>query len=927
MIEENNPLLQTKLHRPRLASDLVIRPRLLEMLNRGLEGRLTLVCAPAGFGKTTLVSSWIESISQSGNGVTSPYPAAWLSLDEYDSDLNLFLRYFIAALRTIFKDACPETDELLQARQQPPLTVLSKTLSNEIERLPEHFILVLDDYHLLQGDAVHNLLNQWVRHWPRPLHLVLIARKDPPLSLASLRARGKLSEIRSRDLRFTDNETVTFLDRVLEKSLRNPVIALLKERTEGWIAGLKLATLWLRAAGNTDQVLDSLPITDSGVADYLMDEVLSHQLPAIQMFLLKTSILNRFCAPLCEAVIGESDPAWNISASIDWLERLNLFVTSLDSRKEWYRYHRLFQEFLQNRLSAGLGSGQVKELHVRAASWFADQGLVEEALHYALEAKDHDLAARLMEQGLRDVLNREDRPTLERWSRLLPEEVVQKHPGLMMIKAWALQFLFQLDAQARVLRQVEELLDADGSASLLTDDLQILRGQITGLRMQEAYFNNQPTLAITLCHETLALLPRSWIYIRGGVMQYMGMCMQTNGQAAEAERQLLEEYEAHPDKADIYALRILVGLCYNHLKTGQLEQTRQIARLLLQGANESRLPVLQSWGEYFLGIVHYHWNEVDFAARHFTRILDNRYTAQITVFRDAVAGLAVIHQAKGESSEAWQMVELISQFDLEQRGIENDRTRSLRACLLLSQGDMDAAGRWAGAFTDLPPDQPFMWLEEPQVTRAQVLVARGGDDDLRLALQILDALDEIADRTHNTCHKIEVLALRALALDAQGNSADADRALCQSIDLSQPGGFIRVYLDLGAPMQAMLSRLAGYGTVVGQSSAAGAQGSAAPTIHRILAAFAGSRGGTGFRDDQFRTKAPDSEFVEPLTGREHEILALMGEPLSPKEIAFRLGISRSTVKRHSATIYRKLGVNSRWEAVAKAKTLSVLPIR
>ena len=222
MTEASAILLQTKLHRPRLASDLVLRPRLLELLNRGLEGRLTLVCAPAGFGKTTLVSSWIESITQSPSGVTSPLPAAWLSLDEYDSDLHLFLRYFIAALRTIFKDACAETEELLQAGQHIPLSVLSKTLSNELERLPEHFILVLDDYHSIQGDAVHDLLNQWMRHWPRPLHLVLIARKDPPLPLANLRARGKISEIRSRDLRFTDNETVRFLDRVLEKSLQDP---------------------------------------------------------------------------------------------------------------------------------------------------------------------------------------------------------------------------------------------------------------------------------------------------------------------------------------------------------------------------------------------------------------------------------------------------------------------------------------------------------------------------------------------------------------------------------------------------------------------------------------------------------------------------------------------------------------------------------
>ena len=267
--------------------------------------------------------------------------------------------------------------------------------------------------------------------------------------------------------------------------------------------------------------------------------------------------------------------------------------------------------------------------------------------------------------------------TLERWLSLLPEVMIRQRPWLLMIKAWALQFLWQLDAQTRVLQQVEDLLDADGGASLPADDLQILRGQIAGLGAQEAYFNNQPAQAIILCQKALALLPPSWGYVRGGVLQYLGMSMQASGQERAAERLLLDEYEAKAGKADAFTLRLLVGLCFNHLITGQLERTNKIARLLLQEANDTRLPILQSWGEYFLGIVHYLWNELDFAARHFTRILENRYTAQISAFRDAVAGLALIHQANGQAAEALQLVELISQFDLEQKGIEDDRTRSL----------------------------------------------------------------------------------------------------------------------------------------------------------------------------------------------------------------------------------------------------------
>ena len=413
-----------------------------------------------------------------------------------------------------------------------------------------------------------------------------------------------------------------------------------------------------------------------------------------------------------------------------------------------------------------------------------------------------------MSAGLRDVLNREDRPTLERWLRLLPEEMIQRDPGLLMIKVWALEFTWRLDLQAQVLQQVEELLDSDVGASLPADDLQILRGQILSVKAQQAYFSNQTMLAIDLCQQALALLPPSWTFVRGGAMIYLGMSMQASGQALEAERLLLAEYESCGDKTDAYALFLLLSLCFIYLNSGQLEQTRRIAQVLLQGASRSRVAIMKNWADWFLGVVHYQRNELEAAAQHFTQIVENRYTAQITTYRDAVAGLALIHQIQGESAGARQMVESISQFDLEQRGSEDERTRSLRARLMLLQGDLEGAGRWADTFTDPPPDQPLMWLEEPQVTRARVLLARGTDADLRLALQILDALDEIADRTHNTRYKIEILALRALALDAQGETSAADAELKQALDLARPGGFIRVFVDLGEPMQEMLRRLA-----------------------------------------------------------------------------------------------------------------------
>ena len=349
------------------------------------------------------------------------------------------------------------------------------------------------------------------------------------------------------------------------------------------------------------------------------------------------------------------------------------------------------------------------------------------------------LAARQMSSGLRDTLNREDRPTLERWLRLLPEEMIEQQPGLLMIRVWALQFLWRLDLQGRVLDQVEGLLDSDGSKELPLDDLQMLHGQIFTLRAQQAFFSNQNLRAIDLSRQALALLPRTWTFGRGGTMLFLSLAMQASGQAHEVERLLLEEYEAYDDKTQIYALMLLRSLSFIYLNTGQLEQARQSAQVLLQNSTRSGVAIMKNWSDWFLGVIFYQRNELESAKQHFSKIVENLYTVQITTLRDAVAGLALIHQIKGESTEAWRMVESISQLDLEQRGSEDERTRSLRARLSLLQGDMEGAGRWVDTFSDPPPDRPLLWLEEPQVTRVKVLLARGGGADIELALQIFSS--------------------------------------------------------------------------------------------------------------------------------------------------------------------------------------------
>ncbi len=929
---EYAPPISTKLHRPQVTANLVVRPRLVEMLNRGLSVPLTLVCAPAGFGKTTLVSAWIRDTGAANDARGGSLATAWLSLDEGDSDLNVFLRSFIAAIHAPLPGACAATLALLSAPERHPPELLHATLSNELALAPRPFLVVLDDYHLIGGSAVHDLLSALFRHWPSPLHLVLISRSNPPLPLPRLRASDQIVEIRSRDLRFTSEETACFMEKALGPYVFRPspaAFALLEERTEGWAAALQLTALSMAAADDTDvapalQAGPSLALlagpslalpagVDAGIADYLVDEVLSRQPDDIQEFLLLTSILDRFCAELCAAVVAVRGFKCDVRSCLDRLVQANLFVTALDSTRTWYRYHHLFRDFHRHRVLAAIGQKQVADLHRAAAAWFDENDLIDEAVSHALMSGDPDLAAQFMEAALCDVLNRDDRPALERWLRILPDEVIERRPGMLMVKAWAFQFSWRPQAQARVLEQVEALItDHAGTASDL-GEASILRGQMLTLAGQAAFLRNQNAHAAALCQDALALLPPAWQYARGGAAIYLGLAMQASGQGPAVEQQLLDYYESLTHKATAYGLRLLLALGFTYVQEGRLDQVRQIAQAILPQAIQSGLVIPRFWAHYFLGIVHYHRNQLDLAQQHFDAVVQARFITQILTARASATGLVLIQQARGLDAEAWRTVERLSEFDRETRGAEDPSTRSLRARLMLLQGDLEGAAAWADTLTTPPPDQPLLWLDEPHLTKVRILLARRNDGDGPAALQLLDALHEIAQRTHNRCHEIELLALRALALELNGESGDALAALLKAVQLAWVGGFVRLFVEMGPPMQSMLERL-------------GRRGLAVEMIRRILAAFP-KPDTTSVLITEGKAQHGRHAVYEHLTGRELDVLMLLRERLSNKEIAQKLNLSTTTVKRHTANIYGKLGVNRRWEAVIKAEAHGLLPPR
>ena len=727
-----------------------------------------------------------------------------------------------------------------------------------------------------------------------------------------------LNEIRSRSLRFTPDETLAYLKQMHISDQSQNALDILQEQFEGWPAGLHLVVLTMRSEITQETVLSELPTDKSNVTGYLITEVINQQLPVIHSFLLKTSILDRFCAPLCEAILGEHDSAWSVRACLDWIERAELFIIPLDDHREWFRFHHLFQELLQQRLTNEMSPEQIANMHHQASIWFEEHNLLEEAMQHALAAGDPQLANHQMTIGMRDVINREDWPTLVRWLRLLPEEMIQRDPWLLMIRVWILELTWRLEQQAKVIAQVGELVNSDIGASMPEDDLKILRGQILMIRSQQLYFYNQTTQVIEMTREALALLPPMWTFVRGAAMLWLGLAMQSRGQFVEAERLLLDEYGSCSDKTEIYPLVNLQSLGYIYLWTGQLEKAIKIGQVLIQGATASNITIMKNWGDYFVGVAYYQRNELELAENYFNQIIKNRYVAHGSAYRDAVTGLALIQQRKGERAAAWQLVETISRSDIEETGAEDSRTGSVRAWLQLLQGDLADASRWVDTFSSLPPDQPIIWLEEPQVTRARILVARRSQGDLTLAMQVLDALDEIVDRTHNTPYKIEILAIRALAHEAQGERDSAEADLKNALNLAQLGGFVRVFVDLGKPMQELLQRLSG-------------QGDSIETIRPILAAFSIDNKNPQPEINTVREDFPalptPSMLVDPLTPRELEILDLLREPMSIKKIAYKLNISYETCRRHTANIYSKLVVNRRWDAVTRAEELKILSPR
>ena len=884
----DSPILGTKLYIPPPPPKLVLRPRLSERLDEGLRRKLTLISAPAGFGKTTLVSAWVAGCGRQ---------VAWLSLDAGDNNTTRFLTYFIAALRTIAPNFGEGVLAVLQSPQPPPTEAMLTALLNEISSIPDDFVLVLDDYHVLDARPVDAALAFLLEHLPPQMGLVIATREDPTLPLARLRGRGQLAELRVVDLRFTPSEAAGFLKQVMGLDLSEEDIDALETRTEGWIAGLQLAAISLQGHQDTTSFIKSFTGSHHFVLDYLVEEVLQKQPESVQTFLLRTSILDRLCGPLCDAVLLDAPASGQ--ETLEYLERANLFLVPLDNERHWYRYHHLFADLLRQRLRQGAASSTkdgrygVAELHIRASQWYEDNGLEIEAFHHAVAANDVERAERLVEGKGTPLHLRGLVTSMLDWLGSLPKAVMDARPSLW-VKYGSLTLVVGQTTG------VEEKLAA-GEAALQgaaeDDKTRYLIGQIAAARATLALTRYDVVTMIDQSRRALKYLPAKNRALRANAHWTLGFAYMLEGDRAAARQALIEAISLSQAAGDIFTtILATIGLGVVQEADNELYQAAETHRRVLQLAGDQPLAIIY---EAHLGVARilYEWNDLDAAEQHgrLSLHLARQYEKVIDRFILCEVFLARLKLAQGDVDGAAAILAEASQSVREQNfAFRIPEVAAAQVLLLLRQGNLAAAAHLAQTH-ELP------------LSQARVYLAHG---DTSAALAVLEPLRQQMEARGWQDERLKIMVLQAVALHVHGDKDRAGQLLGDALTLAEPGGFIRIFVDEGAPMAQLLSEAATHGIVPDFTG-------------KLLAAFKAEEqrnsGQPHLISPQF-----SQPLIEQLTQREIDVLRLIAQGFSNSEISERLFLALDTVKGHNRKIFEKLQVQRRTEAVARARELGLL---
>ena len=905
-------LLQTKFYRPKARRGAVSRPRLREQLDRGLASSVTIVSAPAGFGKSTMLAVWLEQVAAHGGDELA---AAWLSLDAGDDDPAPFWTYVIAALRTIAPDVGAEALALVETPGPISPQALLTGLLNDLAGAGRELVLVLDDYHVIETRAVHDGLAFLIANLPPNVHLILASRADPPLPLARLRARGDLVEVRAADLRFTAEEASDYLTGAMGLSLTPQQISTLDDRTEGWIAALQLAALSMRGREDIAGFVAGFAGDDRYIVDYLVEEVLQNQPPEVRSFLLHTSILGRMTAPLGDAVTGRSDSR----AMLEALDRANLFLVPLDDHRHWYRYHHLFAEVLQARLIEEQPDA-VPELHRRASAWHEQHGDQDSAIQHALAASDHALAARLIESAMPAVARDRREGTLRSWMEALPEEIFRTRPVLSLGFAGALLSTGEVAGVEARLRDAERWAnEPDGSGAdpdelvvVDADEFRRLPGSVAIYRSGHALARGDATETVAYARRALDLLDEDDHYRRGAAAALEGLALGGRGDLDGAYAGYAESVSSFRRSGHIAdVLGCTVTLADIRLTQGRLRDAMTSYETALQLALEQTPPVRRGIPDMHVGMSTILYERGDLEAAHAELQLGAAVGEAAGLpkyrYRSRLA-MAQLRQARGDLAGAASLLDEAERFFVADMGPVVRPVPATRARVWLQQGRVADALAWArGAGLSAADDLSYL-REYEHITLARALLAQHrhmrDEHSLRDASALLARLLPAAEAGGRTGSVLEILALQALAYRADGNVPDAGAALERALVLAEPEGYARLFVDEGATMAGLLEAVASRSAI-------------RTYAHRLLSLF-------GNHEPVAPTGDRLAGLAEPLSEREREVLRLLATEMSGPEIARLLVVSLHTVRTHTKRIYTKLGVNSRRAAVVRAQELGEL---
>jgi LuxR family maltose regulon positive regulatory protein len=901
------PLLETKLHVPRWRRSLVARPRLSERLSRGAESALTLVSAPAGFGKTTLLAEWLAVAAGDGRSV------AWLSLDQRDNDPALFWTYLVAALNTAAPEGGAGALSLLQPPEAPGEAGLV-TLLNDLDAISSDVVLVLDDYHVIDARDVQDGMAFLLEHLPPQIHLVIASRTDPSLPLARLRGRGELAEIRAADLRFTPSEAAAYLNGAMGLVLTAADVAALEGRTEGWIAALQLAALSMQGREDTTAFIDGFAGDDRYIVDFLAEEVLQRQPEHVQHFLLQTSILDRLSGPLCDAVTGQDGGKAKLTA----LERGNLFLVPLDDRRRWYRYHQLFADVLHARLLDEKPE-DVPDLHRRASAWYEQNDEPSEAIRHALAARDFERAADLVELAIPAMRRSRQEAAVLGWLKLLPDEVVRARPVLSVGFAGALLAGGEFEGVEARLRDAERWLDgatgiqgsqAPAAEMVVVDDEEFRRlpAEIELYRAAQALARGDGPETVRHARRALELSPADEHLGRASAAALMGLAFWANGDL-EAGYSGYAECMAGLRRAGHIAdtFGCAIALADIRRTQGRLGEAMRTYEQALQRAPQQGGSVLRGTADMYVGISEIHRERDDLPAAtqqllrsqelgEHTGLPQNRYRWRVAMAR--------IREAEGDLGGA---LDLLNEAERLYVGDFFPNVRpvpALRARVRIARGELGEALDWARERGLSVADDLSYLREFEHITLARVLLTRytaeGAERSVQEATRLLERLLRAAEEGRRTGSVIEILVLQALARQARGDVPAALASLRRALTLAEPEGYVRIFADEGPPMTSLLR--------------AAAKLPIAPSyVRRLLAAV-----------NKTGDSTPVTQgLIEPLSERELDVLRLLGTDLGGPEIARELVVSLNTVRTHTKNIYAKLGVNNRRAAVRRARELDL----